>query len=43
MDKGQVVEYDNPISLLRDQNTIFHGMCEAAKISINNITSYEED
>ncbi|CAD5116964.1 DgyrCDS5802 [Dimorphilus gyrociliatus] len=42
MDKGNVLEYANPLKLLSDEDSIFHGMCAAAKISINNITDYQE-
>ncbi|VEN60132.1 unnamed protein product [Callosobruchus maculatus] len=30
LDKGRIVEYDTPQSLLEDQNTIFYGMCKDA-------------
>ncbi len=28
MSNGKVAEYDTPINLLRNQNTLFYSMCE---------------
>jgi ATP-binding cassette subfamily C (CFTR/MRP) protein 1 len=33
MDAGQIKEFDNPLSLFDNPNTIFRSMCDAAKPS----------
>ena len=32
LDKGNIKEFDSPENLIKDESTIFHGMCKDAKL-----------